>query len=85
MVQKTINVNSNAGINARAITQLVQTASRFDSDIYLTYEGRKVNLKSIMGVLSLGIPKHAEITLQASGVDDKEAVNQLIETIESLA
>jgi phosphocarrier protein HPr len=85
LVLKTIQLNRKSGLDSRAINQLVQVTSQFESDIYLTYNGHKVNCKSIMGVLSLAIPNNAEISLEASGSDDREALRQLIETIESLA
>ncbi|KGM45611.1 HPr family phosphocarrier protein [Neobacillus niacini] len=85
MVLKTIQLKRKAGLDSRAINQLVQVTSQFESDIYLTYNGHKVNCKSIMGVLSLAIPNNAEICLEASGSDDQEALKQLIQTIETLA
>jgi phosphocarrier protein HPr len=84
MVLKTIQLNRKSGLDSRAINQLVQVTSQFESDIYLTYNGHKVNCKSIMGVLSLAIPNNAEISLEASGSDDREAIKQLIVTIETL-
>jgi phosphocarrier protein HPr len=84
VVLKTIQLNRKSGLDSRAINKMVQVTSQFESDIYLTYNGHKVNCKSIMGVLSLAIPNHAEISLEASGSDDHEALKQLIETIESL-
>jgi phosphocarrier protein HPr len=84
MVLKTIRLNRKAGLDSRAINQLVHVTSQFESDIYLTYNGHKVNCKSIMGVLSLAIPNNAEISLEASGTDDQEALKQLVETIQTL-
>ncbi len=84
MIQQTLELNSKVGLIALPVTHLVQVASRFNSDIILTHNGRKVNVKSILGVLSLGIPNKAKITLEASGQDEKEALNQIIKTLESL-
>ena len=83
MIQKTVTVNKNAGLYARPVNQLVQNASRFNADIFLTYKGRKVSVKSVLGVLSLAIPKQAEITLEACGDDEKEALREVINTLES--
>lgn len=55
MVEKQFKVIAETGIHARPATVLVQTASKFEADIQLEYKGKKVNLKSIMGVMSLGI------------------------------
>lgn len=84
MIQQTLELNSKVGLQALPVTQLVQEASRFNSDIYLTHNGRKVSVKSILGVLSLAIPNRAKITLEASGHDEEDALNQIIKTLESL-
>jgi phosphocarrier protein len=57
----------------------VQTASKFEADIQLEYKGKKVNLKSIMGVMSLGIGQGAEITISAEGGDEANALQSLEE------
>ena len=56
-MEKKFIITDEAGLHARPATVLVNTASQYDSEIYLEYKGRKVNLKSIMGVMSLGVPK----------------------------
>jgi phosphocarrier protein len=84
MIQQTVELNSSGGLYGRSVTELIQTASRYSSDIFLTYNGRKVNLKSILGVLSLGIQNKAEIKLEASGRDEEEALQQVIKTLTSL-
>lgn len=84
MVSKTVVVKSQSGIHARPATQLVQAASKFDSDVFLSYKEKKVNLKSIMGVMSLGIPEGAEVTLEISGTDEQIALETLVTTIETL-
>jgi len=61
-MEKTFKVIADSGIHARPATQLVNTASKFQSDINLEYNGKTVNLKSIMGVLSLGIDASEAIT-----------------------
>ncbi|WP_153126209.1 phosphocarrier protein HPr [Peribacillus tepidiphilus] len=81
MVEKTFKVIAETGIHARPATLLVQTAGKFDSEINLEYKGKKVNLKSIMGVMSLGIGQGAEITISAEGSDEQEAMNTLEETL----
>jgi len=84
MIQRTVTLNKKNGFYAQTINKLVQSASRFNADLYLTHKGRKVNLKSVLGVMSLGIPSKAELTLEASGHDEKEALDQVLETLESL-
>ncbi|MBD7936918.1 MULTISPECIES: phosphocarrier protein HPr [Cytobacillus] len=77
MIEKKFIVTSPTGIHARPATQLVQTASRFTSDIQLEYKERKVNLKSIMGVMALAAGKGAEITIIVDGNDEEAAIDQL--------
>ena len=62
------------GLHARPATVAVNAASKFKSEIKLTYKGRSVNMKSIMGVMSLGIPTQSEITISAEGEDEEAAV-----------
>lgn len=68
-MEKIFKVTSDSGIHARPATLLVNTASKFGSDINLEYNGKNVNLKSIMGVMSLGIQQNAEIKITANGDD----------------
>lgn len=81
MVEKQFKVTAETGIHARPATLLVQTASRFDSEVFLEFKDKKVNLKSIMGVMSLGVGQGAEIKISAEGSDEEEAVNSLAETL----
>ncbi len=83
MAEKTFTITDETGIHARPATVLVQTASKFSSDVTLDYNGKSVNLKSIMGVMSLGIPKGASVKIAAEGADADEAVAALGETIKS--
>ncbi|MEK3857241.1 phosphocarrier protein HPr [Cytobacillus sp. FSL H8-0458] len=77
MIEKTFTVIDETGIHARPATILVQAASKHDSEIKLGYKEKAVNLKSIMGVMSLGIPKGAVITITAEGADQEEAIKNL--------
>lgn len=74
MKEKQFTVIADTGIHARPATLLVQTASRYTSDIQLEYKDKKVNLKSIMGVMSLGIGKGAEVTISTDGNDEDDAM-----------
>ncbi|WNS74580.1 phosphocarrier protein HPr [Bacillus sp. DTU_2020_1000418_1_SI_GHA_SEK_038] len=77
MTEKNFIIAADAGIHARPATVLVQTASKFAANIKIEYKGKAINLKSIMGVLSLGIPKNAAIKITADGSDEVEAVNMI--------
>ena len=63
MEKRDFTITAEAGIHARPATILVQTASKFTSDISLAYNGKSVNLKSIMGVMSLGVGQNADVPL----------------------
>jgi phosphocarrier protein HPr len=82
MAEKQFKVTAETGIHARPATLLVQTASKFNSEIQLEYKGKKVNLKSIMGVMSLGIGQGAEIIISTEGSDANEALKSLEETLQ---
>ncbi len=81
MIEKTFVITNETGLHARPATLLVQAAGKFDSEITLQYKEKKVNLKSIMGVLSLGIGKGSEITITIEGGDEELAMKELEETI----
>ena len=83
MVSKNVVVNNQVGLHARPATFFIQKANEFKSSIWVEKEERRVNAKSQLGVLSLGIVKGTEITLIAEGVDEGEAVNTLAELVES--
>ncbi|GIN57480.1 MULTISPECIES: phosphocarrier protein HPr [Lederbergia] len=82
MIEKQFTVTADTGIHARPATVLVQTASRYSSDIQLGFKDKKVNLKSIMGVMSLGIGKDTVITISVDGSDEKEAMAGIEELLE---
>ncbi|MDN6024163.1 MAG: phosphocarrier protein HPr, partial [Lactobacillus sp.] len=69
------------GIHARPATLLVQAASKFGSDVNLEYNGKSVNLKSIMGVMSLGVGQNADVTITAEGDDEKDALDAIADTM----
>lgn len=81
MLQKEFKVIDETGIHARPATLLVQAASKFQSNIELEYNGRKVNLKSIMGVMSLGVGQGADVVITADGEDAAEALAGIEETL----
>ena len=80
MEKRDFTITAETGIHARPATILVQAASKFASDVTLSYEGKSVNLKSIMGVMSLGIPTQSEITISCNG-DDEDAAIAAIEEV----
>lgn len=83
MVSKNVVVNNQVGLHARPATFFIQKANEFKSSIWVEKEERRVNAKSLLGVLSLGIVKGTEITLIAEGVDEAAAVETLSNLVES--
>ena len=83
MYMKEAVVNNQVGLHARPATFFIQKANEFKSSIWVEKDERRVNAKSLLGVLSLGIVKGTSINLIADGPDEKEAVEALIELISS--
>ena len=81
MASKDFHIVAETGIHARPATLLVQTASKFASDITLDYKGKAVNLKSIMGVMSLGVPTKATVEIEAEGEDEKDVIESIAKVI----
>ena len=79
MYTQEITVNNEVGLHARPATFFIQKANEFKSGIWVEKEDRRVNAKSLLGVLSLGIVKGT--TLIADGSDEKEAVGALVEMV----
>lgn len=83
MVSNNVTVQNSVGLHARPATFFIQKANEFKSTIWVEKDERRVNAKSLLGVLSLGIVKGVEISIIADGSDEEEAVRTLIELIES--
>jgi phosphotransferase system HPr (HPr) family protein len=75
MIQRSIQVS--ASLDARPAALFVQTASQFASSIHLAIENKKINAKSIMGVISLGVLDGQNVTISAEGKDEAQAVDRL--------
>ena len=84
MVTKEGIVKNSTGLHARPATLLVKKASAFKSDISLEYNGKKANVKSLIGVLSLGVSKDANVKVIASGDDEALAAEEIAKLIENL-
>ncbi|MGP4073324.1 HPr family phosphocarrier protein [Piscibacillus sp. B03] len=85
MVEKELSVQLETGLQARPAAKFVQEANRFSSDVFLEKDGKRVNAKSIMGVMSLAIGSNEVVKIQAEGPDEEEAMESLITFIESEA
>ncbi len=83
MCSKEVVINNQIGLRARPATFFIQKANEFKCSIQVEREERRVNAKSLLGVLSLGIVKGTKILLIADGADENEAINALVELINS--
>ncbi len=83
MISKDVTVQNQVGLHARPATFFIQKANNYKSSIWVSKDERKVNAKSLLGVLSLGIVKGTTITISAEGKDEEEAVDSLVELISS--
>mgnify|MGYP001770221900 CR=1 FL=1 len=82
MIEKQVEVTLKTGLQARPAAFFVQEANRFSSDIFLEKDGKKVNAKSIMGLMSLAVNSGSVITLSANGKDEEEAIEALIKFVQ---
>ena len=85
MIKKDVTVNLKTGLQARQAALFVQEANRYSADLFVEKENKKVNAKSIMGIMSLAIARGTEVTLSADGNDAEDAVNALAAIIENEA
>ncbi|MDR2671678.1 MAG: HPr family phosphocarrier protein [Oscillospiraceae bacterium] len=83
MVSREVTVNNQVGLHARPATFFIQKANEYKSSIWVEKEERRVNAKSLLGVLSLGIIRGTQINIMADGADEEDAVDALVELISS--
>lgn len=74
MIRETVEIINKLGLHARASTKFTQTASEFKSEVWVERNGRRVNAKSIMGVMMLAAAKGSKIEIEATGEDEAEAI-----------
>jgi len=82
MIKSIITISNKLGLHARASAKLTKLAGGFKSDIHLSRNDRRVNAKSIMGVMMLAAGMGSEITIEAEGADEQDAMNALRELID---
>lgn len=77
MVKKTITIELSSGLEARPVAMLVQVASQYESNIYVENGSRRVNAKSIMGMMTLGLSTGEQVIVSAEGTDEADAVTDI--------
>lgn len=83
MIERIVEISNSAGLHARPAALFVQTAGKFTSNIWIAKDDRKVNAKSIMGLMSLAVSKGATVIIGAEGEDENLAVKELIDLVSS--
>ena len=83
MQQRDVEIINKLGLHARPSARLTQLASSFKSDVFMARNGRRINAKSIMGVMMLAAAKGSTVTLETAGEDEQEAIDALAELISS--
>jgi phosphocarrier protein len=78
MAERDIQITNKLGLHARASAKLTQTAVRFQSEVWLTRNGRRINGKSIMGVMMLAAGKGSKVSIETDGSDEAEAMTALL-------
>ena len=81
MVSNKVTVQNSVGLHARPATFFIQKANSYKSSVWIEKEDRKINAKSLLGVLSLGIAKGMTVTISAEGIDETEAIKGLVDLI----
>jgi len=81
MLKKNIVISNKLGLHARASAKLTQTASRFKSGVWIARNGRRVNAKSIMGVMMLAAGKGSTVIVEAEGADSEQALAAILQLI----
>lgn len=83
MYTQVVTVKNEVGLHAKPATYFIQKANEFQSGIWVEKDERRVNAKSLLGILSLGIVQNTDITLIADGADEKTAVDALVALVEA--
>jgi phosphocarrier protein HPr len=82
MIKSVVRISNKLGLHARASAKLTKLASSFQSDVFMTRNGRRVNAKSIMGVMMLAAGMGSDVEIETEGVDESAAMKALIALIE---
>ena len=81
MLQREVEIINKLGLHARASAKLTQTAGRFESAVWLSRNGRRVNAKSIMGVMMLAAGKGSKVVIEIEGPDESDAMDAIVTLI----
>ena len=82
-MKKEVTIINETGLHARPASMFVKKASEFKSSVELIHNGERVNAKSIMGIMKLGLAKGTTVTIETIGEDEEAALNSIVELVES--
>lgn len=83
MLERSLTVELESGLQARPAAQFVQEANKFEADLFLEKDGKRINAKSIMGLMTLALAKGEDVSIIADGPDERNAMEQLSQFISS--
>ena len=83
MIKKTARIVNKLGLHARPSAMLVTAASKYNSEVFFTKNGLRVNGKSILGVMMLAAEMGSELLIEVDGPDEEQALNEILQVIES--
>ncbi|HLR53593.1 MAG TPA: HPr family phosphocarrier protein [Pseudogracilibacillus sp.] len=83
MLERSLTVELESGLQARPAAQFVQEANKFEADLFLEKDGKRINAKSIMGLMTLALAKGEDVSIIADGPDESDAMEQLSQFISS--
>jgi phosphocarrier protein len=83
MIEREVTIRNRAGLHTRPAASLVKLAAKFKADFFITKDGFEINGKSIIGVMTLAAEQGSRLHLRTSGVDEAEAMNAIVQLIES--
>ena len=84
MIVKKVMVNNESGLHARPATNFINFIKKFECDIHIEKDGEKINARSIIALLTMGISKGSEVEISTSGVDEEVAMVEVVDFIEAL-
>lgn len=84
MIKETVTIVNDTGLHARPANEFVKVAKKFKSEIFLEKDTKKLNGKSILGLLALGLSKGTNVDIIAEGEDEKEAIETLVDFVKNL-
>lgn len=83
LLEQSLTVELESGLQARPAAQFVQEANKFEADLFLEKDGKRINAKSIMGLMTLALAKGEDVTIIADGSDENDAMDKLSQFISS--